>query len=323
MKANKKKILANLRKSEESAYEIAERSNASLKLLLAIEEVTDIKEKLMSANIRKYSKVGKAVGREKIKILSLSDLHAPFENYDILVDALENHSDADILVINGDFLEQYAVSKWGKTKTLLLEWEYKVAIEWMKVFSDMFEEVHLVRGNHDDRLKKYLADSIDPMVGFMVNDDVLSKIAEGYDFNEEGKLVQTHNFNNVYYEGGLLGWYTKIGQCIFAHPSAFSGVPMRTVISTATSFENTEDFQAIVIGHTHKIGKLIWKDKLLMEQGCCCVPMDYQSDGKIKYLPQSFGYAIVIMDENGNVDFDQSNVIYRGTGYPTKQDLNR
>lgn len=321
MRINKKELLANLKKPEVHAYKLARKSEIPMKVSLAVAEVAALKEQMMSVSARKYAKVGKPVGEESIKILSLSDLHVPFENYDVIVDALKKHGDADILVVNGDFLEQYAVSKWGKSKTVLLEWEYKVALEWLKLFSSMFEEVHLVRGNHDDRLRKYIDDSVDPMIGFMINNDVLTKLAEGYDFNAEGKLEQKHDFDNVYYQGGLLGWYTKIGECIFAHPSSFSGVPMRTVINAATSFMSNEDFQAIVIGHTHKIGKLIWRDKLLIEQGCCCVPMDYQADGKLKYLPQAFGYAIVYMDEKGNVDFDKSNTVYCGTGYPTKFDL--
>lgn len=321
MNINKKQILAKLKQPKLHAEMLAEESENSYKLTAAIQEVSDLKEKLMNASMRRYTKVGKKVGDTNIKILSISDLHVPFENYDVLVDALEKHSDADLLVVNGDFLEQYAVSKWGKSKTVLLEWEYKVAIEWMKLFSSMFEEVHLVRGNHDDRLRKYLSDSVDPMIGFMVEDDILTKLTEGYDFNDKGKLEQKYHFDNVYYEGGLLGWYTKIGKCLFAHPSSSSGVPMRTVISAAEAFMSNEQFQAIVIGHSHKMGKLIYKDKVLIEQGCCCVPMDYQADGKLKYLPQSFGYAVVYMDEYGNVDFDKTNTVYCGTGYPTKLDI--
>lgn len=326
MKVNKKRILANLKKQE-----IQAKANISeLKLpegILpfgiknAIDEIVELKKKLITLSIDKYTKVGKPVGKEVIKILSLSDLHAPFDNPDVIIDAIENHGDADVLVLNGDILEQYAVSRWGKSKTILLEWEYKVAIEWMKLFSEIFEEVHLVRGNHDDRLSKYLSNAVDPMVGFMMNNDVLTKLADGQDFNSKGKLEKIHDFDNVYYSGGLLGWYTKIGKCIFAHPSGSSGIPMRTVISAATSLMTSEDFQALIIGHTHKMGKIIWRDKLLIEQGCCCVPLDYQSDGTMKYLPQAFGYAVVYMDELGNVDFDKTNTVYCGTGYPTKNEI--
>jgi len=322
MRVDKKEILSNLRKPDAIARtRTGDDPVMSSHVASVVKQVKDLKKKLMTLTEKKYTRVGKPLGEERIKILSLSDLHVPFENTETIIHALENHGDADILVINGDFLEQYAISRWGKSQTLLLEWEYKIAIEWMKLFTEMFEEVHLVRGNHDDRLKKYLNDSVDPMVNFMIEDDILVKIAEGYDFNDEGRLEQKYDFSNVYYKPGLLGWITKIGKCIFAHPTGSSGVPMRTVIQAATSFMTNENFQALVIGHTHKMGKLVWRDKLLIEQGCCCVPLDYQSDGKMKYLPQAFGYAVVYMDELGNVDFDKTNAVYRGTGYPTKSDL--
>jgi predicted phosphodiesterase len=266
MDVKRKQILANLRKPDSIDKERIEyNEEVDSYLQSAIKQIRKVKEKLMSATQDKYSKVGKPLGKARIKILSLSDFHVPYDNEETILHALENHADADILVINGDFLEQYAISRWGKSKTLLLEWEYKIAIEWMKLFVSMFEEVHLVRGNHDDRLQKYISAAVDPMVNFMIEDDVLVKIAEGYDFNNNGKLEKKYDFSNVYYTPGLLGWMTKIGKCIFAHPSSSSGVPMRTVIQAATSFTTNEDFQALVIGHcfdeeTELLTNNGWKD---------------------------------------------------------------
>jgi len=250
MKINRKELLNNLRKPDQIPNErVQDNDVIHSHFDSVVFQIRQLKEKLVSVSQNKYIKVGKPLGKERIKILSLSDLHIPFDNHETILHALDNHADADILVINGDFLEQYAVSKWGKTQTLLLEWEYKIAMEWMKFFTEIFEEVHLVRGNHDDRLKKYISAAVDPMINFMVEDDVLVKIANGYDFNNNGRLEKKYNFDNVYYTPGLLGWMTKIGKCIFAHPTGSSGIPMRTVIQAATSFMTNENFQSLVIGH--------------------------------------------------------------------------
>ncbi len=286
----------------------------------AIEKIEKLREQLVKATISKFSCIGRPKLKATTKVLSLSDFHVPFDNSEVIEHALANHNDADILVVNGDLLELYAVSKWPKYKDIMLQWEYHIAFEWVKLFSEVFKEVYLVLGNHEHRLKSYFSSTIDPVVSFLVDDDILSKLSEGYDF-EGDKLVKKHAFNNVHYQSGLLNWYTKIGKCIFAHPRMFSSIPMRTGIKAAEYFTGKEDFQAIVIGHTHKLGEIIWRDKLIIEQGCCCVPMDYEADGKLKYLPQAFGYAVVYMDKEGNVDFDKSKTVYRGTGFPVKPEL--
>jgi predicted phosphodiesterase/signal recognition particle subunit SEC65 len=284
----------------------------------AIKDIEALKAKILDINTANFEQIGRPKTRATTKILTISDLHIPFENTEVIEHAIRKHSDADILVVNGDIFEHYAVSSWPKQKNVVLKWEYQIAIEWMRLFSDTFKEVYLVSGNHEHRLKSYFAANIAPSISFMVDNDMLSRLAKGDDFNEDGQLTPTHSFPNVHYEPGLLSWYIKIGKCIFAHPRSFSGIPMRTAITTADGFLGREEFQALVIGHTHKIGQLIWRDKLIIEQGCCCVPMDYESDGKAKYLPQAFGYAVIYMDADGNVDFDKTKPVYRGTGFAVK-----
>jgi predicted phosphodiesterase len=284
----------------------------------AIREIHELKEKIIDIHSSRFKRVGRPTKPTNHKVLCISDLHIPFDNNETIAHALKNHGDADTLVVNGDIFELYAVSQWPKYKNIVLKWEYQVAIEWMKLFSKMFKKVYLTSGNHEQRLRSYFSSNIDPMVSFLVSDDMLSRLAKGYDFDEDGSFIETHNFKNVHYQSGLLSWYTKIGQCLFVHPRSFSKVAGKTATNSADSFLGRETFQAIVVGHTHKICKIIYRDKLLIEQGCCCVPMDYESDGKMRYLPQAFGYAVVYLDEDGNVDFDKSNPVYLGTGFPTK-----
>jgi predicted phosphodiesterase len=286
-----------------------------------IQQIETLRDHLMDTNHKKFARIGRPGLNADYKVLALSDLHVPFDNSEVIEHALTKHAkDTDVLVINGDLFELYSVSKWPKHKDIMLRWEYHLAIEWMRLFSETFREVYLVSGNHEHRLKTYFSANVDPMVSFLVSDDMLSKVAKGYDFDGDS-LVPMYDFKNVHYQPGMLSWYAKIGKCIFAHPRTFSSVPVRTAIKTADYFMDKEDFQAVVIGHTHKISKLVWRDKLIMEQGCCCVPMDYEADGKLKYLPQAFGYAVVYMDRDGNVDFDKSNPVYVGTGYTLKSNV--
>jgi hypothetical protein len=62
------------------------------------------------------------------------------------------------------------------------------------------------------------------------------------------------------------------------------------------------------------MGAAFWRNKLIIEQGCCCLPMDYESDAKMQYGMQTFGYATIYMNDEGKVDFDRSRPVYYGTG---------
>ena len=286
----------------------------------AIQKIRDLRDKLVKVTSDRFVKVGRPVNAD-FKVLSISDMHIPFENPKVIEFLIEKHSDADILVLNGDIFEMYIVSKWPKNKAILLRHEYEIALEWIKLFINIFPKVVLVSGNHEHRLQSYFAANIDPAISFMVSDDILTRLKKGYGFDEEGMFCKKFNWENqVSYDGGLLRHYTVIGKTIFVHPNDFSSVPMRTAINWANDMIEREDFECMIMSHTHKSGSYIWRNRLLIEQGCCCVPLDYESSGRAKKSLQSYGGAIIYMDREGHVDFDRTKNIYYGTGSAIKVD---
>ena len=234
--------------------------NLLMSLMPDEREVRDVGEKDLLGRI-KESKIQIELASERqfknlglpkdpaIKILCISDLHFPFHNKKVVEHAIENHSDADILVVNGDIFEGFMVSKWPKKKTILLEWEYKLAAEFLREVAPRFKHIALTSGNHEYRLNSYFAANIDPGVNFLVCNDILTKLSGGWDFDEGGEFKKLYNFDNVYYKGGLGSWYLKIGKTIFAHPRFFSSVPMRTAIKACEYFKDREDLQCVVMSH--------------------------------------------------------------------------
>ncbi|RLC16012.1 MAG: hypothetical protein DRI24_09485 [Deltaproteobacteria bacterium] len=287
----------------------------------ALKQVDQKREFLTGMTVKNFPKKG-AVSLAEVKILCISDLHCPFHNSVVLAEAIVNNLDADVLVINGDFLDLYSVSSFSKNKEIPLRHEYKIALELLKVFSDLFPKVVLVSGNHEDRLRSLFAAQLNPNVNFMYSDDVLDKLANGEDINEHGVLEKKYDFDNISYEGGPLRWYTQIGKCIFAHPSHFSKITMRTATDTVDTLKEKENFQAMVIAHTHKQGRYLWKGKLVIEQGCCALPMAYEASARAKYAAQSFGYCVVYEDLEGNVDFNKTRTFYYGSEAMSKEYLN-
>lgn len=275
---------------------------------IAIKKMETLKKK----NIKNTkNNIGKVNG--PTKILVLTDMHIPFENEDALEEAINNNLDADMVVLGGDTLEVYSVSKWPKRKQLLLRHEYKKAFEFVKKLSELFPKVILIKGNHEERLDKYFSSNIDQNVSFLVEKDVLTRIVNGYCFDDEDNFCKVHTFNNVIYADGQTSWYTQIGKCIIAHPTGATGEGGKCVISAAKYFEARGiDFQCLVAGHTHQLLKCIRNNKLLIESGCLCAPMEYEGNSKVNYRPQVLAYTTIYMDKDGNVDFNKTDVKYLG-----------
>ncbi len=308
-KANKIGLSFEFTKTQEQEQECTpEQKEAWLKILgLKNEYMEDFT----------YSVIG-IIPSSKIarKILCISDFHIPFDREDLIMEIISQHQDADILVINGDIMDLHAVSTWPKERDVVLKKEYDIAMEYMKVFSKKFPQVVVTRGNHEVRLSRYFNSCISNSVSFLVNKDILNRLCSGEVYNNNGEIIQIYDFSNVYYKGGLEGWFEKIGKTIFAHPKEFSKVEAKTVMLGNAYFMEREDIDCIVIGHTHNQAFVPSRKKLCIESGCLCCPMDYEKQGTFKYHAMTLGYTIIYQDYEGNCDFNRSRNVYLGTQYP-------
>lgn len=251
------------------------------------------------------------------KILSISDFHIPFDRDDLITKAINDHRDADILVVNGDMLELYAVSSWPKERRVALEHEYEIAIEYLKAFSSIFPHVVITRGNHEFRLQRYMNKNITEEVSFMVSKDILTRLANG-EVWKNGNIVEKLDFDNVHYDGDAQeAWQIQIGKTIFMHPKNWSAVEAKIAVKGGAMWaQRNGDVDCIVAAHTHKQGKVISRGKLCIEQGCLCAPLDYSKSGSLNFTPQDLGYAVIYQDSQGNCDFNQSGFVFMGNEYP-------
>ena len=69
------------------------------------------------------------------KILSFSDLHIPFFLWEEMKLALNTHSDANVVVLNGDILDAYIFSTFSKSKRIAALKEYISAFDLVKILS--------------------------------------------------------------------------------------------------------------------------------------------------------------------------------------------
>jgi len=256
------------------------------------------------------------VGRKRVRIISISDLHVPFCREDLVQEIVKTYSGAEYCVVNGDLFDNNLISTFPKSKEIPFAVEYAAVMELVQELARNFEQVILVDGNHDaGRFSRELG-KLNNSIKFLIKSSPLQYIAEGKNFSSQGEDLGIVNLPNVSYAGeNGMGWYTKIGQAIFGHKtSGFRKSPMANAIHMTDWFiKRGTEFQCFVAGHSHKLGLVPYLGKIVIDQGALCLPMEYEKDGRCTMSPPDLGYAIVELDTRGNVDPVTTRPVFLGT----------
>jgi predicted phosphodiesterase len=265
-----------------------------------------------------------APGTATTKILCLSDLHIPLARLDLIAKVLNEHADADIVVLNGDILEGYIYSTFEKSRSIAALDEYRAGFALLKLLSESFPQVVITEGNHDDRAARALKGvGMKKDATQVLRPNLLARMANGEVLDQTGMLVEKLNFDNVIFEQRE-SWYVKIGKTIFIHPSTRgSSKPGWTVQKWYKKFAERytrEEFDSIVCGHTHQVYKGVWCSTLLIEQGCLAGLLAYSWKKNVIFDGNSQnGYAVIYQDADGNTDFNKSQVYFLGEVLPPKK----
>lgn len=283
----------------------------------------DLRKKYIDAS--KFDSTGLLTEPIARKILSLSDIHLPFTQVDMLYKAIDDHSDADIVVLNGDIMDGYIFSSFKKEKKVAAIDEFNCVMELVRICSEKFPQVVLVQGNHDYRSERVLNQSLQEDVLGVFQPDLLMRIANGEILDREGLVEEKLNFKNVFYPKSEK-WWVQIGKTIFIHPhSRGSAKPGFTVTNWAKKFlerMQPSSFDSMVCGHTHQLYKGIQNSLLLIEQGCLCDYMSYSWQPKdVYHSSANNGYAVIYQDKDGNTDFNRSGFVYLGALLPVDKPL--
>jgi hypothetical protein len=153
-----------------------------------------------------------------------------------------------------------------------------------------------------------LAKNLETTALFLFGENIiLRKYVDGFMVkNEDGEIVDyPHIPNLVLHEK----WFFQQGDAIIAHPKSFSKVPGKVATMAGDYFnEQGEEFNAVLIGHTHKAIKMIRGGKLLMECGCCCREQEYAGRGRLGMTPQVNAITLLIQ-KDGKTDFNETQFI--------------
>lgn len=252
------------------------------------------------------------------RILCISDTHVPFN---LGVEHLKEYrGKVDTLVFNGDITDCQSISKFPKN--------YRVSMieEMISVREFLIEVIEYINpkkviinyGNHDLRFGHFLAKKLDNDLLELMPDTALELIAVT-GFRHYDKRLRTKVWydplTEVFKDTGIeieysYKWWCKVGNTIFCHPSAFSSGILKTTEKAMQYFlQEREQFDTVVMAHTHQIGYTYFGKIHLYEQGCFCdsSEMTY-ADGKL-YKSQSNGIWYGVQDKIGNLIYDKTKLV--------------
>lgn len=253
---------------------------------------------------------------EETRILCLSDMHIPF-NTDI--EQFFKYKDkVDILVLNGDIIDNYSMSTFTKMYRLPLVEELIQARELLiRLIKEINpKKVVAVTGNHEVRMGKKIADKIGSDLLDLMPTDALAFLFDTgfnyYDKRNKQKIVYTPIDEEVDCEVDYVGnFWTKIGRTIFVHPQSFRGSILGTASKAFDYFTSLgEDFQSLIMAHTHKVGMAVINEKYIYEEGTCAdlSRMDYMNM-KLPKTTQTNGYMYIVQDKDGNLIYEKTKLI--------------
>ena len=96
----------------------------------------------------------------KTKIVQINDIHIPFQDKDtlkVLYKFLEDFKPNQI-VIAGDMLDFYELSSFDKDpkRKFCIQDEIDQCYDFLKELQKHTDEIHFIKGNHEDRLRRFL-----------------------------------------------------------------------------------------------------------------------------------------------------------------------
>ena len=253
--------------------------------------------------------IPKSLEAQRRRYLVLSDLHIPFHNKEALASIVQSHPEMDGVILAGDFLDCYSLSRFLKERDAPLQDELAQGKAVLTTLAERYPKVWAIGGNHERRSLNFFAQRLPAELLFLVSYNLLEYI--------------THNLPNVEivkneHKDVTTEHFFELGDCVIAHAETTSKVPLKHV----QGFEEwlrkwryaleQKSWRAIMQAHSHQGGQFYAHggEILWMELGSLVTlkGMDYALRGDVKYSPPTLGYGLLVQDE-GRTDFGETRFI--------------
>jgi len=231
------------------------------------------------------------------RICVAGDFHAPFFDPAAVATLIADEGPrTDTLIISGDVIDHYSVSRFVPYERVTIEQEIAGADALLGKLSAAFPDVLIVEGNHDKpRFEKQIRSLLSPEMMHCI------ELLTGGNLSIVHWLAKRYpNIRFAPQQAGRykLGWLTQVGDLIVSHAEKFSRVPgaaLRQIDEGLTDFEQVYDlkpWRVLIQAHTHQLGVFPFKaDRLLVEGGAMCLSHGYQMTARMGGRPQRIGYV--------------------------------
>lgn len=250
------------------------------------------------------------------KILVLGDIHTGFHDAQAIRKALADNADADFGIVVGDFFELYAYSRFTKTTYLPLRDELRYGIEVLHTMHEVIPHWKFVSGNHEERLRKFIARHLPDSLLFLVETDPLKLLAHIYPIEICTWMV----------DGVELQTVAQVGDVVFTHLQCHSKLLMRPVelayawvVKWGQRLGIDPSWRVICQAHTHIAAKAVCGDKLLIQLPALAHVIEYMVKEKmsINFGPPVKGYAVLYQRQTRTkegavrweTDFNMSDIV--------------
>lgn len=222
------------------------------------------------------------------EILVLSDIHIPFHDKKALNIALQYAKDCDTILLNGDIIDFYGLSRFIKNpEKNFINHEIEIAKEFLQMLRSNFKgEILFKVGNHEDRLTTYIFNKAPALWG--VENVTLKSLLGLNELNI--KLIDSTQL-------------MKVSSLIILHGNEiFAGAGM---VNIARSYFLKAN-ENILFGHRHQsqdyFGKSIdGKLKGSWAVACLC-------DLNPRYMPtNNWGHGFARVSKINSLEFDVKN----------------
>lgn len=248
-----------------------------------------VEHSTIKEGLRKLGLISKAENMESVELgagsyLILSDIHLPFHDEDALALAIEyglNHK-VDALILNGDILDCYDVSRFGKElRRPKISEELEMGRQFLKYVSEKFPRVLYKIGNHEERMRAYVLRNARELGD-------LQEVSLEYllRFPEYG--IEAVNREMIKLGGLIVMHGHEMGESIFSPVNPARGYFLKAKAST-------------LIGHYHQVShhsenNLHGEQVGVWSTGCLCsLSPDYRP---YAYTKWSNGFAYVTVNED-------------------------
>ena len=239
--------------------------------------------------LRKLGLISKAENMESVELgagsyLILSDIHLPFHDEDALALAIEyglNHK-VDALILNGDILDCYDVSRFGKElRRPKISEELEMGRQFLKYVSEQFPRVLYKIGNHEERMRAYvlrnareLGDLTEVSLEYLLRFHEYGIEAVNREMIKLGNLIVLHGH--------------ELGESVFSPVNPARGFFLKAKASTLMGHYHQVSHHSESNLHGEQVG--VWST------GCLCnLSPEYRP---YAYTKWSNGFAYVTVNED-------------------------